>query len=82
MGPSFLHNLVKAVVIYHLLLFSEQLSVTVSVIIPDNYSEIYWHMAIDLVMSQAKFHVGGVRLIMSLDVICKIERVSRPTNVY
>ena len=57
-------------------------TVSYGVIIPGNYSEIPWRMAINLVMSQAKFYVGGVRLTMSLDVICKIESVFRPTNVY
>ena len=64
------------------LTFVFRTTVNYSVIIPGNYSEIHWRMAIDLVMPQAKFHVGGVRLTMSLDVICKIESVSRPTNVH
>ena len=49
--------------------------VSYGVIVPGNYSEIHWCMAIDLVMPQAKYHVGGVRLTMSLDVICKIENI-------
>ena len=52
------------------------------VIIPGNYSEIHWRMAIDFVMPQGKIYVGGVRVTMSLDVICKIESVFRPTNVH
>ena len=64
------------------LTFVFRTTVSYSIIIPGNYSEIYWRMAIDLVMPQAKYHVGGVRLTMSLDVICKIESVFRPTNVH
>ena len=64
------------------LTFVLETTVTYGVIIPGNYSEIHWRMAIDLVMSQAKFQVGGVRLTMSLGVICKIESVFRPTNVH
>ena len=50
------------------LTFVFRTTVSYGVIIPGNYSEIHWRMAIDLVMSQAKFHVGGVRQTMSLDV--------------
>ena len=64
------------------LTFDFRTTVSYGVIIPGNYSEIHWRMAIALVMPQAKFHVGGFRLTMSLDVICKIESVFRPTNVH
>ena len=64
------------------LTFVFRTTVSHGVIIPGNYSEIHWRMAIDLVMSHAKFHVGGVRLTMSLNVICKTESVFRPTNVH
>ena len=64
------------------LTFVFRTTVSYGVIIPGNYSEIHWRMAIDLVMPQAKFPIGGVHLTMSLDVICKIESVFRPTNVH
>ena len=62
------------------LTFVFRTTVSYGVIIPGNYSEIHWRMAIDLVMPQAKFPI--VHLTMSLDVICKIESVFRPTNVH
>ena len=64
------------------LTFVFETTVTYGVIIPGNYSEIHWRMAIDLVMPQAKLHVGGVSLTMFLGVICKIESVFMPTNVH
>ena len=64
------------------LTFVFETTVTYGVIIPGNYSEMHWGIAIDLVMPQAKFHVGGVSLTMILGVICKIESVFRPTNVH
>ena len=64
------------------LTFVFRTTVSYGVIIPGNYSEIHRCIAIDLIMPQAKFHVGGIRLTMFLDVICKIESVFRATNVH